>query len=190
MNQKASRLRKARIDAGFADGTEAANALGIPVPTYNSHENGTRGFRADSAARYARRFGVSAEWLLYGKGEPAKDTTKGFSDGEAEPFDLSTRKTLIEKDFSKSTTAAVLAPNGASGFGMRAGSILIYDPQRNPKTGDYVVVTRDDRDLGYSSTHIRRLIGEYLVRPDGGDPELIDDTITIRGKITQMITDF
>jgi hypothetical protein len=62
------RLKKAREHAKFETVTEAAEALGVPYPTYAGHENGTSGFRRDSATLYARRFGVSLDWLLAEKG--------------------------------------------------------------------------------------------------------------------------
>ena len=46
---------------------EAAEALGIPAPTYRGHENGSRGL-SRNAERYARFFGCSLEWLLTGRG--------------------------------------------------------------------------------------------------------------------------
>lgn len=61
------RLIQARKNAGFATASEAAKALGVREPTYLGHENGSRGFKAPSAQQYARRFGVSPEWLLFGK---------------------------------------------------------------------------------------------------------------------------
>lgn len=62
------RLKRAREDAGYADAVTAAAALGANKFTYGQHENGTRGFKRDTAAAYARRFKVSLEWLLTGKG--------------------------------------------------------------------------------------------------------------------------
>ena len=62
------RLALARREAGYATAREAAEALGVKEPTYNGHENGSRGFKRDSADRYARKFRVSLEWLLTGKG--------------------------------------------------------------------------------------------------------------------------
>lgn len=61
------RLRQARL-RHFRSATDAANAMSVPVGTYAGHENGHRGFPASRAPVYARRFGVTAEWLLYGKG--------------------------------------------------------------------------------------------------------------------------
>lgn len=63
------RLKRARIEAGFETAVLAAAALGVPASTYIGHENGLRGFPAKRAQSYARRFKVSEEWLLYGKGE-------------------------------------------------------------------------------------------------------------------------
>ena len=61
------RLKDARIAAGYLEASEAARALGIPEPTYLAHENGSRGFRA-KADTYARKYKVSLEWLLTGRG--------------------------------------------------------------------------------------------------------------------------
>lgn len=67
----ADRLRAARAKAGFDTAKEAAEAMGVAVASYIQHENGTRGFRRDSAEKYARRFRVSPEWLMLGRGNDA-----------------------------------------------------------------------------------------------------------------------
>lgn len=67
------RLRKVRQMRGHPDASDAARAMGIPVPTYQSHENGLRNMIKNAQA-YARFFQVSTEWLLYG------------SDHELEPY--------------------------------------------------------------------------------------------------------
>lgn len=64
----ADRLRAAREAAGFSSAKEAAEAMDVPVASYIQHENGTRGFKADRAAQYARRFRTTPEWLLLGRG--------------------------------------------------------------------------------------------------------------------------
>ncbi|RDC59758.1 hypothetical protein HME9302_00953 [Alteripontixanthobacter maritimus] len=68
MSDPSSRLRIARLRAGFETGKEAAEALGFPVSTYLGHENGRRGYPAKKAEVYARRFKVREQWLLYGVG--------------------------------------------------------------------------------------------------------------------------
>lgn len=72
MQSKAERLKQARIEAGYRSAAEAAEALGVNYVTYVAHENGNSGFRTDSAEKYARRFGVTLEWLLTGRGDHAK----------------------------------------------------------------------------------------------------------------------
>lgn len=67
MSDASERLKQARIKAGYDSAKGAAEAMGVRVPTYIQHENGTRGFPAGRAGRYARFFRVKPEWLLYGK---------------------------------------------------------------------------------------------------------------------------
>lgn len=62
------RLKDARIKAGYDTAKAAAEAIGIPVPTYLAHENGSRGYPPRKASRYARFFRTTPEWLLYGRG--------------------------------------------------------------------------------------------------------------------------
>ena len=73
--KKHERLKQARLNAGFRHASEAARALGVPNPTYLAHENGTRDFDAESTERYARRYGVSPSWILFGqKSKPEPQT--------------------------------------------------------------------------------------------------------------------
>ena len=58
----------------YEKAADAARAIGLPVPTYSAHENGSRGITRDAGVRYADFFRVSVEWLLYGKGEPRPGT--------------------------------------------------------------------------------------------------------------------
>jgi phage repressor protein C with HTH and peptisase S24 domain len=62
------RLRLAREQAGFPRASDAARAMAIEEPTYLGHENGSRGL-SRAAARYARFFHVSLDWLIGGRGE-------------------------------------------------------------------------------------------------------------------------
>jgi phage repressor protein C with HTH and peptisase S24 domain len=67
MSDASERLKEARIKARYESAQSAALAMGVAVSTYIQHENGTRGFPASRADRYARFFRVKPEWLLYGK---------------------------------------------------------------------------------------------------------------------------
>lgn len=68
MTTRAERLKKARKDAGFRTARDAAASLGIPYSTYAGHENSSRAYETDDAVIYARKFKVTIEWLLTGKG--------------------------------------------------------------------------------------------------------------------------
>lgn len=69
MSTLAERLVIAREGAGLTTAVEGADRADVKYDTYAQHENGTRGFRADTAAKYARAFGVDPTWLLYGTGK-------------------------------------------------------------------------------------------------------------------------
>jgi DNA-binding XRE family transcriptional regulator len=70
MSELSDRLKQARMDAGYRTTRDAAASLGIVYATYAGHENGNRAFDIDAAKIYARKFKVSLEWLLGGKGDP------------------------------------------------------------------------------------------------------------------------
>jgi SOS-response transcriptional repressor LexA len=67
MSDASERLKQAREKSSYHSAKSAAEAMGVAVATYIQHENGTRGFPAARAERYARFFRVTPEWLLYGK---------------------------------------------------------------------------------------------------------------------------
>ena len=63
------RLRHARLRAGVAQRFGVADRFGWDYPTYVSHERGQVSLSLQAAKQYAKGFGVSVEWLLYGIGE-------------------------------------------------------------------------------------------------------------------------
>ena len=69
LSTPADRLRHLRKKAGYADAAEFARAHAIKEVTYRKHETGENGLKPDVAGRYARIFGVSPAWLLYGGGD-------------------------------------------------------------------------------------------------------------------------
>lgn len=68
MIDPAERLKIARIAAGYETAISAAEALGEPVSTYLGHENGSRGITVKKGEKYAKKFKMTAQWLLYGLG--------------------------------------------------------------------------------------------------------------------------
>lgn len=63
------RLRHARLRAGIAQRFGVADRFGWDYPTYVAHERGQVSLTLQAAKQYAKGFGVSVEWLLYGIGE-------------------------------------------------------------------------------------------------------------------------
>lgn len=102
------RLIEARIAAGYGSVREAANSLGMSYSTYAAHENGTDGFKIDSAVKYARKFKVSLDWLVTGKGRgPSQQSNLAWEIflemSDLEPEDLEYIKQAVE--FAKKKVA-------------------------------------------------------------------------------------
>ena len=79
VNQTGTRLRRARLDAGYRTASAAAKKLGIPISTYTAHENNQNDFSPEQAEEYAKAFNTSAEWLLFER-RPVADKTPGIDD--------------------------------------------------------------------------------------------------------------
>jgi transcriptional regulator with XRE-family HTH domain len=60
------RLKEARTAAGRKSMRSAAESLGMPLPTYNKHENGERNPGPEECIAYGREFGVNPAWLMFG----------------------------------------------------------------------------------------------------------------------------
>lgn len=69
MTTPGNRLRAAREKSGFKTAKDAALDMGIAIATYTQHEHAATHLPGRRAAQYAARFGVSPEYLLYGRGE-------------------------------------------------------------------------------------------------------------------------
>ena len=60
----ASRLRQARIDAGYPTANHASVSFGWRIKTYIQHEEAIRTFDGKTALIYSKAFKVSSVWLL------------------------------------------------------------------------------------------------------------------------------
>lgn len=159
METVSDRLRQAREAAGFENAREAANALGLTYSTYAGHENGSRGPRREQLTQYARKFKVSTDWLLTGKGPPPigprQVPVMGYVGagavahfyGEAQgPFDM-----VPAPDDATPETVAVEI-RGESLGALFDQWLVFYDEVRTPVTPDMVgrlcvVGLPDDRVL-------------------------------------------
>src|ERR1700730_2817486 len=149
-NTRGGRLRAARAKR-FESARYAAMALGIPVSTYSSHERaeapGRRDYSPEQAQRYARRFGVTAEWLLFGPPETAKKptTTKrtivGYIGLNGEVFFYAVAPENLEQiEIPELVTASTVAfeIRGRSMGAYLRGWHLLFDDDRLPPTPDLV----------------------------------------------------
>ena len=96
---RGQRLRTAR-KARFKSARAAALALRIPISTYGAHERaempGGRDYGPEEAKTYARRFGVTPEWLLTGRrrasiearGDSGRDWDETWDEAWTEPEDM------------------------------------------------------------------------------------------------------
>lgn len=131
------RLRKARMHAGLTI-AQAAEAFGQKLSTYTQNDNGTRGFGREKAEIYARRFKVSLEWLMTGKGPmvPGRGRTLkvlGFVGGGAAIHELDEHgrgDSLDEIDAPPGTgrdAAAVVVRGDSMWPAVHDGEIIVYD---------------------------------------------------------------
>lgn len=107
------RLQHARLLAGYDSATDAANAMGVPVPTYAAHENGSRDFMRGRGGpipgqRYAQFFKVNYDWLMTGRGEPkARPATLDARAQALDPDDQQRLREYLELLESRATMKRV-----------------------------------------------------------------------------------
>jgi phage repressor protein C with HTH and peptisase S24 domain len=156
MSEESDRLRIAREQAGYATATAAAEAMGVKGPTYTHHENGTNGY-SRSAARYAKFFRVSLDWLVTGRGQMRNSTVPLVgvvgagavvipiqSDENAQPLDF--------LDYPHADAVWALRVRGDSQYPRYLdGEFVLFQREPTPLksvTGKYCVVdTSDGRRL-------------------------------------------
>lgn len=191
MNRPSERLRDARGRAGFSSAKSAAEAMGVPVATYIQHENGSRGFPADRAARYGRFFRVAPEWLLYGKQKGDVDSVslgpQLYVKGEVVAGVWREAWELEPDEWEVFTGRADIAAPLRERFGLRVvgdsmneiyppGTIIecvAYDGEEIIQTGKRVVVKRERLD-GTFETTVKELVrdpnGREWLRPRSTNP--------------------
>lgn len=68
METLSSRIKSARLDAGFANVRAAVNAFGWTYSTYAEYENGRSAPSRSALVRIGKAYRVSVDWLLTGRG--------------------------------------------------------------------------------------------------------------------------
>ncbi|MBF9234703.1 S24 family peptidase [Microvirga alba] len=83
--QRAARLKEARLKAGFKSMPAAARTMRVNISTYKAHEAGTNGFDTPDARIYAKAFKVSASWLMTGDETPEDAETEAAPEQASVP---------------------------------------------------------------------------------------------------------
>lgn len=148
MGEPWERLQQARRKAGFEQAVDAARAYGWSETTYTSHENGTRGLRPDVAARYAKAFKVSPEWLLYERGRQAQKNAPaakrmaplvGYVGASAEAHYVPAGELGTVEAPAGSTESTVAVEIRGDSLGPLFDRWLVfYDDVRRPVTADLI----------------------------------------------------
>jgi SOS-response transcriptional repressor LexA len=185
----AERLRRAREAAGHETAKAAADAIGIPTATYTQHENGTRGLPAGKARLYAHAFGVTPEWLLYGRGEatigpeailparrvPVRGVVQAGAWSEVGVEEAPIDWTYFEaKEYQRAQLFAldVRGPSMNRVFPDGSRVICAQPHEAGVRDGDYVAVRR--ARAGLVETTLKQLVveanGELMLYPRSSDP--------------------
>lgn len=158
------RLKRAREQAGFASMREACDRFGWPYETYKKHE-GNRPIDPDMAPDYGRKFGVDPGWILWGINPPSWDETSQLirlrgnlrSVPKLTPeqavhiphmfhkYRKSAPETPVDdgQDIGPKSFSTDVQDDSMTAVGQpdsfAAGDEIVVDPDRETKTGDYVL---------------------------------------------------
>ena len=149
MEDPSNRLQKARQKAGYENAVDAARAYGWGESTYISHENGTRGLKPPVAAKYARAFRTSPEYILYGesgKRSPAKEPERrmvplvGYVGAGATAHFFGDQGTLGEVPAPEGSSEETVAVEirGDSLGALFDRWLVFYDNVQRPVTADQI----------------------------------------------------
>lgn len=184
--QQGGRLRQARLAKGLATATDAAAFLGVNRDTYTQHENGTRSFRV-TAARYAGRLGVTPEWLLWGRNEPATlepiqrkvpvmgEVAAGLW-REAMSLEMTQATEHVSVDvpgFESARLYALKVVGKSMDDHYKPGRYVIVAPaaEVGVRWGDHVIVQRHKADLvELTIKALERIDGRTALVPHSSDP--------------------
>lgn len=100
----ASRLRQARLRAGYKTQSHFSESHGIKQSTYSMHEKGTRGISTLAAQQYARLLNISVDWLLLGTGDEQEMgvTPHTYPNNQREDDGVTTEKNRLKTKDQKS----------------------------------------------------------------------------------------
>jgi hypothetical protein len=197
MSERADRLRRARIDAGFEGPGAAAERFGWNPNSYKSNENGNAPFSFKKAKDYAKAFGVRPEWLYEGDGPMRGDLVPIVGSVGADPsgevlLALGDRPDAFAPVPPGGTAgAAALLVTGHSMRGVADDGALIYfEDQHTPPApdmiGEVVVVETDTDEVLIKRLHRGSAFGLYDLESLAG-PRRHDVRIRWAARISAIV---
>lgn len=162
------RLRQARIAAGLRSAREAALENEWPESTYRAHEAGTRTIGQDDAERYARRFHVSGQAILYGGDMSALPLLVPLLSWEVAE-NLVDAKSKLPLDGVDLLQMTDLGPGDFFALPVEDDSMDRYSP-----VGSMIVVNRADRELTPGRSYVASVSGDTLYRRWQPDPDRLE----------------
>ena len=121
----ARRLKRARLAHGKAGASAAAQAMGVSVGTYKSHESGMRFISEADLCRYSAFFNVEKKWLVTGVAEAAKAPAPAeLARGSEDASEKLTRQNFIGNRLSAARRLAgfMTASEACRHFGWHRGT--------------------------------------------------------------------
>ena len=175
MSERPTRLRQARLNAGFKSARSAANRYGWSISTYTAHENGQNDFSEATAAQYAKALKCNLAWLYLGYAtEREKYVWLANLSGE-----LRSKKVILYNGTE--------GPMAELGFMLHENSKLfeVSDNDLWPRygEGDLIVTGSDNHDPPFDNT-------EYIFMRADGDPLIGNAHKTTRKGMYDIITYF
>ena len=124
MHSPAERLRSVRIATGYKTAQDAARAMGMKIPTYHGHENGTTGLRRTAAIRYAKFYNISLDWLLMGVGDGRQKLRAATVDSAETEAMLGAADTPGPRRIPRSTASQPIGPIPSKSCFMRVALFI------------------------------------------------------------------
>lgn len=158
------RLRRARLNAGFASAAEAARRHGWNDVTYTSHENGTRGIGLAAAKKYAKAYRIDASEILglaMGSGTPAR-LIQIVGDAAVGVWRDANLTTLMGQKGADALTIPVLQELGSA----MQGAVRVVDASMNKvfQPGEFAIYSEIE-ELGDLDQHAGKIA--YVERSRG-----------------------
>lgn len=134
MPTPSDRLRQLRIRKGFSTAADAARAFGWNEHTYKSHENAVRGFKLDTARKYAAAYSTTVGYLL-GGGSPTTPETVATVTNVPVIARVSAGAFRYDDGVEEGTTAVPAVPSEGVAAAIQY-SVLVDGPSVNKRIPD------------------------------------------------------